>query len=259
MSHSKPDRAVGRRRLVVALAGALATLVLAACSTGGGVGANTTVDVRIVDPEGVRPYAVSQIMAGASITSLATYDDGAAPSALAPAGFVEVQTGLWLGNTVDASAGATVEIALPNEDEIPSGTLANADQAFVNATVAPDCTVVASDPTVQLTTVLFESFAVPGLVASAGVVGLAPVFLSDASFDPDAATLPDGLRIYTWIHADGDVDVTFDGADCDGFDADVNLTSGWNVEAWVYDSGTTGWTLSDAEAPETLVGTVPVF
>lgn len=248
-------------RLASTTAAALVAIgSLVACSSGGEVATGTTFDVQVVDPDGANPFALSQVLVGTSALTV-TIEEAASTStaALTTADLVEVDTGLWLGNTVDAQAGATAQVVLPATDEIPAGALANVEQAFLNATNAPDCSVVASPASAVLTAVVFEGFAAPGLVAMTGLGELAPVYLSDATVDSSATTAPDGLRIYTWIHSDSAVDVTFDGTDCDGFDADLSLATGWNTAAWVYDAATTGWTLVDAEAPDPMIGTVAVF
>lgn len=233
---------------------------LVACSTGAEVATGTTFDVQVVDPDGANPFALSQLMIGTSILTPTTVADvasaPASTAALVPADLVEVDTGLWLGNTVDARAGATVEVELPAAEDIPAGALANVGQAFVNATDAPDCSVVASSASAVVTTVLFEGFAAPGLVAVNGLGSLAPVYLGDATIDASAPTPPDGLRIYTWIHSDSAVDVSFTGTDCGGLDADVSLTTGWNTAVWVFDAAASVWTLVEAEAPDPIVGTV---
>lgn len=243
-------------RTVVAI---VAVGSLVACSSGAEVAPGTTFDVQVVDPDGASPFALSQLMIGTSILTTTAEDAASAPAstaALAPADLVEVDTGLWLGNTVDARAGATVEVELPAEEDIPAGALANVGQAFVNATDAPDCSVVASSASSVLTTVLFEGYTAPGLVAVTGFGELAPVYLGDATIDASAATPPDGLRIYTWIHSDSAVDVSFAGTDCGDLDVDLSLTTGWNTAAWVFDAATSGWTLVEAEAPDPIVGTV---
>jgi hypothetical protein len=68
--------------------------------------------------------------------------------------------------------------------------------------------------------------------------------------------LTDGTRIYTWVYADGPVDVAFAGTDCEGYDADLSLEAGWNEAAWVVGGGGTRFTLRDVPAPEVLTTTV---
>jgi len=231
---------------------------LVACSSGSEVTAGTSFDVEISDPDGASPFAVSQLMVGTSVGATSATEAASTPG-LATANLVEVDNGVWIGNTIDAQAGATVEVALPAEDEIPAGTLANVERAFINATQAADCSVVASPSSAVVTTVLFEGYAAPGLVAIGGFGEAAALYLSDATVDPSSGTLPDGMRIYTWIHSDISVDVTFVGTDCGMADADLSLSAGWNSAAWVFDAGTSGWTLENVDAPDVFVGTVGPF
>lgn len=238
---------MSHRSALARLAASTAVVIVAvgslvACSSGAEVAIGTTFDVQVVDPDAASPFALSQLMVGTSILTPTTVEDAASASAstaaLAPADLVEVDTGLWLGNTVDARAGATVEIELSAEEDIPAGALANVGQAFMNVTDAPDCSVVASSASAVLTTVLFEGYAAPGLVAMTGFGELVPVYLGDATVDPAAPTPPDGLRIYTWIHSDSAVDVSFAGTDCGALDVDLSLATGWNAAAWVFDAAT---------------------
>ena len=112
------------RTFAIASAALMALGLLVACSstTNGGVDTGPTYDVTVADPEGADPLTLSQVMV-----------DG---GTLSPSALSEVDEGLWFGNTVDATAGSTVTVTLPSEDELPSAVLANVENAFLNADAA---------------------------------------------------------------------------------------------------------------------------
>jgi hypothetical protein len=233
--------------LVASAALALATLVACSSAGDGGGTARPSFDVTVADPDDSAPVALSQ-----------TLVDGAALSTmtLTSQSFTEVEGGLWVGNSVDAGAGDTVTVTLPPEDEIPADALTTVEDAFLNATEAPDCSVQASSSSAEVSYNLFQLLVVPGLVAFTPD-GLTPTVLSDAALDVDATDPPsDGTRFYTWIYADSAVDVGFTGSDCNGNDADLSLEAGWNMAAWVVGAGGTEFTLRDVAVPQQVTATV---
>ncbi len=245
-THARPVRIA-----ILTLGAVLVAVALSGCSTDGGQSTGPTFDVRISDPGDTGPLALGQVMFGQAAFTPSV--DGAVSGALAPAELIEVETGAWIGNAVDAGAGDTVAITLPGEDDIPAGTYAHVEQAFLNATEAPDCQVNASTDAMVSVTV-FEFLSVPGLVAYT-VDGLTGATLSDTPLDL-TEPIPNGTRLYTWIHSDGAVDVTFSGGDCSNLAADLRLEAGWNFAAWVYDDATSTATLVDVEQPESMVATI---
>lgn len=246
--------------LAVAL---FAAAALTSCSTGPATPSEVAFDVEVAAPSGGTVLALAQIMVGEAPFSTTALSD-ASRDALAPSALTEIETGIWLGNVVDATVGSTVEVTLPAADDVPAGTRASASQAFLNATNANDCQVDASDPAALVTVSGFEGITYPGLLAYT-VDALRLAVLSDASIaDPTAltdGTLADGTRIYSWLYSDADVDVGFSGADCGfggdvSFDADLSLEAGLNTVAWVFDAATSTYVLTDVEFPDTLVASV---
>lgn len=249
MQHrNRPFRSFG-----LLFGGLVLAMVLGACSGGGQVDADVSFDVTVADPEDAGVFALAQLMVGADAFGV-TAVEGAAAGQLAPAGLTEVEPDIWLGNVVDASAGSTVEIVLPTEEELPPETLANVANAFPQTDAAADCQVDATTSTAVVTVSVFDFLTAPGLVSYGGA-GLDLVLLSDSEVDL-TATIPDGTRFYTWIHSDSAVDVGFSGSDCDGFAADLSLDQGWNVAAWVVDDTEGSVTLVNVERPDALVATV---
>lgn len=251
-----PQRFVSRhvRSLSLGVGALLLVLALSACSTGGDPLTGPSFEVQVTDPADLGTVALAQVMVGESILTPSL--EPAIRDALAPTELFEVEPDLWLGEAVDAIAGATIEVTLPTEAELPAGTFASVEEAFLNAVVPPDCAVDASaDATVSLS--VFGGLTVPGLAAYTfdGSTAFAYAALSDEAIDPTVAP-PDGTRFYTWIHSDGATDVTFIGAGCVDFQADLSLVAGWNFAAWVYDSAGPTLTLTNVDAPESLVATV---
>jgi len=115
------------RTAAIAASALLALGLVAGCSstTNGGADAGPTYDVTVADPDDAGPLTLSQVMVDADT--------------LSPSSLSEIESGLWFGNTVDATAGSTVTVTLPSEDELPSAVLANVENAFLNADAAPDC------------------------------------------------------------------------------------------------------------------------
>jgi hypothetical protein len=237
---------ISSRTLSIAASALLALGLLVACSstTNGGATAGPSFDVLVADPEGADPLTLSQVMV-----------DGAT---LAPSALSEIESGLWFGNTVDATAGSTATVTLPSEGELPGAVRTNVENAFLNAEGAPDCSVQATTASANVTYTLFQLLAAPGLAALTPEEGLAVALMSDSELDVDGS-LADGTRIYTWIWADSATDVTFTGSDCDGFDAELRLEAGWNTAAWVVGGGGTTFTLQDVTMPEPITATVISF
>jgi hypothetical protein len=144
---------------------------LVACSASDGASAGATFDVAVADPDGVQPAALTQVMVDGGV--------------LSPADLVEIDDGVWLGNTVDASARQTVTVSLPSGEELPAGLLANVASAFVNTTAAPDCDVQATPSTARVSHVFFELVVAPGVAAFNPAEGLVPVLPFDAERDLD--------------------------------------------------------------------------
>ena len=206
--------------------------------------AGPSYEVTVADPDDVGPLTLSQVMVDADTLS---------PSALS-----EIESGLWFGNTVDATAGSTVTVTLPSEGELPADVLANVENAFPNADSAPDCSVQATTASANVTYTFFELLVAPGLAALTPDGGLAVALMSDGELDVEGS-LSDGTRIYTWIWADGATDVTFTGSDCDGYGADLSLEAGWNTAAWVVGGGGSTFTLQDVTMPDPVTATVLSF
>ncbi len=218
--------------------------------------ADTSFDAEVADPGGIGVFALAHVMIGVDAFSMAALE-GSSTDELSPAELIEVETDFWLGNAVDAAAGSTVEIVLPTEEELPSGTRTNVGSAFPqvdDASVAPDCQVDATPSSALVTVTAVEGVTIPGLVAYAAD-GLTIAILSDAEV-PDPIAPADGTRFYTWISSDSDVEVAFTGTDCGPFAADLSLEPGWNFAAWVFDDTDSTYTLVNVERPDTLVATV---
>lgn len=223
----------------------------------GAVAAEVSFDVDVVDPDGAGVYGLAQVMVNAS--TLATLDAQDAldqtSADLAPAGFANLEDILYIGYGVDAAAGGTVEIALPPADELPAAASTQVTSAFPTVTHTADCAVQASGPA-NTSIAFFEMLVAPGLVANTANGGFAVALLSDAQIDVEA--VPDGTRLYSWMHSDAEVDVAFAGTGCEtaGLSANLSLEAGWNTVAYVTSDGGASLSLENAEIPETVVATV---
>lgn len=168
----------------------------------------------------------------------------ASSDAITTAAMIEIDPGVFLGPVSPIDEDGGINIQMPPLEDLPAELFQPAT-AFVSGVDAfPDCTLIADQPGVLVTTVVSETLpflTLPGvfLVTAEGTI---PVAVNDASFDLDTIT-PAELYSHpfiVWVYTQGDVSVQSSGAGCSiaagvDFAVDVDLATGWNQLAWEYD------------------------
>ncbi len=207
------------------LAPALAILIVAACSQPS--------EQPPAGPQGtVHEVEGAPVMLGAAMF----FVDITGPMALDPASVIEAEPGLYLGPVTGIGADGSFALELPEGSELPAALMEDADYFVYNALTSASCSLVASDPTVDVTTAAFELVTVPG-IALLSVEGLIPAI---ATAEELSVPITDeevfAARFQTWVYADGPTTVVTDPAVCDdagsSVSVDVSLASGWNQLEW---------------------------
>ena len=246
-------------RLISSLLSTGLLLLMAACgSSGTGDLAGFRIpDVRTtVDGEG-EAFGVAFLMVEASALTTTTVSAASAGTELAPLAMTEVQDGYHLGQLAEIDSAGNTTFNLPLPEEIPSGTIVDATAAFLNATTAPECSVVVEPAGVQMSVNAFELLAIPGfvglVVTPSASSPISFAVLSDQFLDLDVP--PENVRVYHWIYSDGAAVVSFDGTDCGYVSASgVEFRAGWNLIGWDIEAGT--GEMVNVERPDTLFLTI---
>lgn len=244
----------------------LIVLLLTACSnplSGELPGLQMPAVQTTVDGDGTA-YAVAFLMFDsaaplATATSLQSMTPQLSEGELSQQSLTEVESGVYLGMFSDVDSAGNTTFELPEPEDIPSGTLVNASDAFQNGTAGPDCSVNADPATVQVTVNAFELMTIPGFV---GLIST-PSSLSELVFAVmgdrfvDLNTLPSSFLAYQWIYSDGETVVSFEGSDCGSFSASqVDFQEGWNLVGWEVDGVAGTAELVNVEEPETIFLTI---
>lgn len=165
--------------------------------------------------------------------------DNTEPPVISSSSVTQIESALWSGPLAPVRDDGSVVVPLPPGSDLPDAVFSTADHFLQALEDDPTCSLVASDPTVRVTTLVFELISVPGpALFTAG--GMQLSLASSAPIDftaPIDAEFIASLSMYAWVYAESDVDVTTSATGCDGSSdpailVDVNLTEGWNQLGW---------------------------
>ncbi|MFA5551014.1 MAG: hypothetical protein WDA03_05290 [Trueperaceae bacterium] len=159
----------------------------------------------------------------------------------------EIFENFYMGPLAPVGADGSFSIQYPEGSELPAVLMGPAQDSVLNVTDFPGCSLVASDPAVMTTSVLFELAAVPGigLVTAVGTT----FALSTAEALPATPTGEDYLaaRIQTWMYASGPTSLATEPATCattvpddPTLSVSASLAAGWNQLEWTVDTDDTG-------------------
>lgn len=195
-------------------------------------------DVTLIDGESSsRTFGVFTAMLDVTAAGSRDSVDGDLPAAdgQAVTDFVGITGGFYIGRLVSAGHADTFRLSLPSFDAIPAATLTPVENAFFNATDAPDCAVSATPDDVLVTSIALSiGFGSPGFIA-VGFDGAQPTIVVERPL-PDPSGFPEeGATLLSWTYAEAPVVVDFTGSDCNGFVVEsVALEPGWNTLAWTF-------------------------
>lgn len=150
---------------------------------------------------------------------------------VAPAAVIEVQEGIFTGTMSPVNADGTVDIILPEADEMPASVLSPAGEFFYGFDYTT-CELSTSAPEALVSEVLLglAPMPLPGMVFFS-VEGNAFAVTTPQPVDMDAAD-PSVTGFVWWLYADSAVTVGTPAAGCDfnsiAMHIDLALEEGWN-------------------------------
>lgn len=197
----------------------------------------TEAEISAASAAGVRPDL--ELSPGEWLSS-ADAQQLAAPAQVGPMA-IEIDTGIWIAAVGLIDLDGNLEMTFPEPEDLPAA-LANdwllpADEFILQSILPVGCTVVADDPDVMVS-VYYDQLllSVPGLfgvLAGQPVVG---VITTTTPLDVDEPIEDQEPTFVAWLYADGDVNLSSEGAACDAgdptFGVDVALQAGWNQVGW---------------------------
>ena len=180
---------LSRRRLLLLFL-PLTLLALSACgSPTAAPPAAVTLDGVVTSAPGADPVL------GAALAFIDT------SSPVGTSSVTEIFENFYMGPLAPVGADGSFSIQYPEGSELPAVLMGPAQDSVLNVTDFPGCSLVASDPAVTTTIVLFELVGVPGIGL---VTALALPSLATAEALPETPT--GGLlaaRFQTWVYAGG--------------------------------------------------------
>ncbi len=163
-----------------------------------------------------------------------------APAQVGPQA-IEIQAGLWIAAVGLIDLDGNLEMTFPELEDLPAALANNwllpAEEFILQSVLPAGCTVVADDPDVMVSVYYNQLLlSVPGLFgAFAGELVVGFVATTE-QLDVEEPIEDQEPTFVAWLYADGDVNLSSEGAACDAgdptFGVDVSLQAGWNQVGW---------------------------